>query len=89
MCHTNKILIILKSIQCGEIVWEEWKEIARKGIQLPTVRTKDGKNWDDQNDDGKTKTILEFIGTGHNDLTLYCNDNDDEIYWFDLKCVYV
>jgi hypothetical protein len=33
------------------------------GIQLPT-------DWDDQNDDGETKTILNFIGKSLNHLTL-------------------
>jgi hypothetical protein len=31
---------------------------------------KDNKTWGDKNDDGETKNILEFIGSGLNDVTL-------------------
>jgi hypothetical protein len=36
-------------------------------------RRDDDDTWDDQNDAGDTKTILGFIGTGLNDLTLHCS----------------
>jgi hypothetical protein len=38
------------------------------GIHLPIRR--DDRTWDDQNDDGQNKTVLVFIGTCLEDLTL-------------------
>jgi hypothetical protein len=53
----------------AEIVSMEWQETAFYSWHFITYRM-DDETWDDQNDDGETKTTLGFTGTGLNDLTL-------------------
>jgi len=56
-----------KSNKSGEITWKEWKETFYK---WHSAIDQTDETLDNQNNDGETKTILEFTGTDLTDLIL-------------------
>jgi hypothetical protein len=51
-----------------KIIKKDWEEPPSR-ISIP-LQTKEMTEWEDQNNDGETKTVMGFIGISLNDLTL-------------------